>query len=328
MSSHNIGQPLVSIVIPTRDNVKLLQSCIESIEDKSTYKNYEILVVDNGSKREQTKKYLGNIKHKILLYDKPFNYAQINNFAVSHALGEHVIFLNDDTEIISQDWIEKMLEHSIKPNVGAVGALLFYPNDTIQHAGVLIGIGGVTLHAFEGLRQNDLVCKKFVQAVHECSAVTGACLMIKKNLFEQAGGFDEKFAYSFNDIDLCLRLREKGYLIIYTPHSQLYHRGTATRTFTPDDKETRYFVQRWHDLILEGDPYYDKTLSRIRPFEPKMGEEKLVLTDTHLVDKSEQGHYNRLGKYVEISNKIRKHHGTKRMIMEFLRFLKKQGSQE
>lgn len=324
----NSDKPIISIIIPTKDNVKLLKTCIESIETKSAYKNYEIIVIDNGSKKEETKRYLNSLKHKVLFYDKPFNFSHINNFAVTNTRGKYVIFLNDDTKVISQNWMESMLEHSEKPTVGAVGALLFYPNDTIQHAGVLIGVGGVTSHAFEGLSRNDKGYKGLVQTVRECSAVTGACLMIKKNLFDQVGGFDENLAYSFNDIDLCLRLREKGYSIIYTPHAQLYHHGTASRPYTEDNLEIRYFVQRWHDLILRGDPYYDQDLSRVRPFEPKKRDEKLVLTDTRLIEESEQGFYKRLGKYIEVSNKVRKHHGVGRVIIEFMRFLKKNRLQE
>ena len=321
-------KPLISIIIPTKGNVKLLKACIESIENVSSYKNYEILVIDNGNKKEETKKYLDNIKHKVLTYDKPFNFSRINNFAITSTRGEHVIFLNDDTSIISQNWMECMLEYSAKPSVGAVGALLFYPNDTIQHAGVLIGIGGITSHAFEGLPRNDQGYKGFVQTVRECSAVTGACLMIKKSLFEQVGGFDENLAYSFNDVDLCLRLREKGYSIIYTPHAQLYHHGTASRPYIEDDDEIRYFVKRWHDVILKGDPYYDQNLSRSRPFEPKTRDEKLILTDIRLFEESEQGFCKRLSKYIEVSNKVRKRHGIGRVVIEFLRFLQKRGLQE
>lgn len=328
MASQDSDKPLVSIIIPTKDNVKLLKICVESIETKSSYKNYEIIIVDNGSKKEETKKYLENLKHKILFYDKPFNFAQINNFAVTNTRGEHFIFLNNDTSVISRNWIESMLEHSKKPTVGAVGALLFYLNDTIQHAGVLIGVGGVTTHAFEGLSRDDKGYKKLVQTVRECSAVTGACMMIKKTLFDKIGGFDEKLAYSFNDVDLCLRLREKGYSIIYTPHAQLYHRGTASRPYTEDNEEIRYFVKLYHDAILQGDPYYDQSLSRVRPFEPKTEDEKLILTDTHLFEESGQGFHKRLGKYIEVSNKVRKRHGIGRAIMEVIRFLKKRGIQE
>ncbi len=326
-SESNSDKPLVSIIIPTKGNIKLVKKCIENIETKSLYKNYEIIIVDN-SRKEEAGKYLSTLKHKVLSYNEPFNFAKINNFAVKNARGEHLIFLNDDTKVISHDWIEKMLEHSVKPTVGAVGVLLFYLDDTIQHAGVLIGVGGVTSHAFEGLPRNDLGYKRLVQTVRECSAVTCACMMIKKSLFEQVGGFDEKLAYSFNDVDLCLRLREKGYLIIYTPAAQLYHHGTASRPYTEDNEEIRYFVKRWHDLILKGDPYYDQSLSRIRPFEPKTGDEKLVLTDIRLIEESEQGAHKRLSKYVEISNKIRKRHGTMRVISEFLQFLKKRRLQE
>lgn len=324
MDFQDSDKPLVSIIIPTKGNLKLLRACIESIETKSSYKNYEIIVIDN-SRKEETKKYLESLKYKILFYDKPFNFSKINSFAVANVRGEHVIFLNDDTEVISQNWIESLLEHSEKPTVGAVGALLFYPDDTIQHAGVLIGVGGVTSHAFEGLSRDDKGYKGLVQTVRECSAVTGACMMIKKSLFDKIGGFDEKLAYSFNDVDLCLRLREKGYSIIYTPHAHLYHRGTSSRSYTEDNEEIRYFVKRYHDLILKGDPYYDQDLSRVRPFEPKTVDEKLVLTDIRLVDESEQGFSKRLGKYIEVSNKVRKRHGIGRVVIEFMRFLKKRG---
>ncbi|MDE1816769.1 MAG: glycosyltransferase family 2 protein [Thaumarchaeota archaeon] len=323
MSSElNSNKPLVSIVIPTAGNLELLKPCIESIA-KSSYKNYEVIIIDN-SRKEGTGRYLGSLKHKVLFYNEPFNFAKINNFAVRYAKGGHVIFLNDDTQVISPDWIERMLEHSVKPTVGAVGALLFYLNDTIQHAGVLIGVGGIASHAFEGVGRNELGYKGLVQTVRECSAVTGACLMMKKSLFEQVGGFDEKLAFSFNDVDLCLRLRGKGYLIIYTPYAQLYHHGTASRPYTEDNEEIRYFVKRWHDLILKGDPYYDQELSRMKPFESKIDEEKLMLTDIRLVDESEQGISKKIRKYVEVSNKIRKRHGTMRVIAEFLRFLRKQ----
>ena len=316
-------KPQVSIIIPTKDNLTLLQACIKSIETKSSYKNYEIIIVDNNSKKEETKRYLNTLKHKVLSYPHPFNFSLINNLAVANAKGENVIFLNDDTQVISQDWIERMLEHSVKPGVGAVGALLLYLNDTIQHAGVLIGVGGMAIHAFEGLPKDNAGYRDLVQQVRECSAVTGACLMIKKSLFEQVGGFDEHLAYSFNDVDLCLRLREKGYAIIYTPYAVLYHHGTSTRPYTEDEKEIVYFVKRWHDLILKGDPYYDQNLSRVNPYAPKGKDERLVLTDTRLISESEQRFDKKLGIYVKVSNKVRKKHGTKRLIMEFMRFFKK-----
>jgi len=319
--SSDYNKSLISIIIPTKGNVKLLKTCIESIETISSYKNYEIIIIDNSDKKKETKKYLNGLKHKVISYDKPFNFSRINNFGVTNARGEHVIFLNDDTSVISPDWMERMLEHSTKPNIGAVGALLFYPNDTIQHAGVLVGVGGITSHAFEGLPRNDQGYKGLVQTVRECSAVTGACMMIKKSLFEQVGRFDENLAYSFNDVDLCLRLREKGHCVIYTPYAQLYHHGTASRPYVQDNNEIRYFVKLWHDVILKGDPYYDQNLSRVKSFEPKTKNEKLVLTDIHL-EESKQRSYNRFCKYFEVSNKIRKHHGIMRLIIEFIQFLK------
>jgi len=316
------NQPLVSIIIPTKDNISLLKQCLESIENKSTYKNYEIIIVDNNSKKLESKPYFSALRHKVISYNEPFNFSKINNFAASEAKGEYIIFLNDDTEVISSDWIERMLEHSQKPEVGAVGVKLLYPDDTVQHAGDLIGIGGMTAHAFEGFPRDHPGYQGLLQRVHNCSAVTAACMMIRKKLFEEIGGFDENLAYAFNDVDLCLRLGKMGYSIIYTPHAELYHYASSTRPYTVHSEEIRYFIQRWRDIILKGDPYYDRNLSRLRPdYSPKIKQERFVLTDFGLFEESELGMLRKPGRYMRIANNIAKRHGVRRLTLEFLRYL-------
>lgn len=318
------NKPLVSIIIPTKDNISMLKQCIDSIENKSKYRNYEIIIVDNNSRKANS--YLSSLKHKVVCYSEPFNFSKINNFAVTKAAGEHIIFLNDDTLLISSDWIERMLEHSQKTEVGAVGAKLLYPDNTIQHAGVLIGVGGIASHAFEGFPRDHPGYQGLLQSVHNCSAVTAACMMTKKRLFQEIGGFDEHLAYSFNDVDLCLRLRKKGYLIIYTPYAELYHYTTSTRPYTVRVNEIKYFIERWHDLILEGDPYYDHNLSRLSPdYSPKSKDERFILTELGLFEESELGTSSKFRRYTKAASTIAKQHGTRRLIVEFLRFLKMRG---
>jgi len=316
------NQPLVSIIIPTKDNTNLLKQCLDSIESKSKYKNYEIIIADNDSKKPESKSYLLSLKQRVISYNERFNFSRINNFAVTEAQGEYIIFLNDDTVVISPDWIERMLEHSQKPEVGAVGVKLLYPDDTVQHAGDLIGIGGMTAHAFEGFPRDHPGYQGLLQRVHNCSAVTAACMMIRKKLFEEIGGFDENLAYAFNDVDLCLRLGKMGYSIIYTPHAELYHYASSTRPYTVHSEEIRYFIQRWRDIILKGDPYYDRNLSRLRPdYSPKIKQERFVLTDFGLFEESELGILQKPGRYMRIANNIAKHHGVRRLTLEFLRYL-------
>lgn len=318
--------PLVSIIISTKDNIGALRPCLESIEKKSKYENYEIIIIDNNSKKKKTKSYFSTLTYKVLFYGEPFNFSRINNFAIAKAAGEHVIFLNDDTIVISPDWIERMLEQSQKPHVGAVGTRLLYPDNTVQHAGILIGVGGVASHAFEGFPRYNPGYQGLLQEVRSCSAVSAACMMIKKRVFEEIGGFDEQLVYSFNDVDLCLRLREKGYSIVYTPYAELYHRTTSTRPYTVHAEEVKYFIKRWHELILEGDPYYDRKMSRLRPdYSVRVKEERFVLTDVGLFEESELRALARLKRYAKAANMVVKRHGTRRLIVEFLTFLKIKG---
>jgi len=262
------GKPLISIIIPTRDRVDLLKRCIESIESKTTYENYEIIIVDNNSTERETLRYLNKSKHKVLRFNEIYNFSKINNFAVKHAKGEHLLFLNNDTEVIEPAWLEAMLEHSERPEVGVVGALLLYPRNhptsregTIQHAGIILGICGISGHAFRNLPMKDVNYFDLHRVTRNCSAVTFACAMMRRNLFEQLGGLDESMPVSYNDVDLCFRVRERGYLIVFTPYALLYHHELATRgrIHPPEDETT--ILSRWGDIILKGDPYYNINLT-------------------------------------------------------------------
>jgi len=264
------SEPLISIIIPFRDQVEILKKCIDSIFEKTTYKNYEILLINNQSELLDTIEYMKEVENcprvRLLHYDAPFNYSAINNFASTQSEGEYLVLLNNDTEIISPDWLESMLEHASRKEVGAVGAKLLYPNNLIQHAGVLVGVGGVANCAFMNKDLYDNGYFGFVNVIRNYSAVTAACLMIKKETFERINGLDEEnLAVTFNDIDLCLRLRELGYLIVYTPYSILYHHESLTRGKEVNINEITY-MQRRHSKILHiGDPYYNPNLSSERP---------------------------------------------------------------
>ncbi len=255
------GQPLVTIIIPTRDRVGLLRACINSIEQKTTYPNYEIVIVDNDSADPATLDYLKASPHRVIPYPGAFHYAAMMNFALRETAGEHVILLNNDTEVITPDWIESMLEHSQRPEVAAVGARLLYPDGSPQHEGVIIGLGGGSaLNAdhkgYFGL--GDLVLN--------CTAVTGACMMVRREAWERWDGFDETLGVAFNDVDYCLRAHRDGYRIIYTPFAVLYHHESASRGALHPEEDEQVFRKRWGKPGEYRDPYYNPNLSLIRPF--------------------------------------------------------------
>jgi GT2 family glycosyltransferase len=244
----------VSIIIPFKDQSKVLRTCVNSIIGRTKYREYEI-VLDNSSFR-------------ILAYDKPFNFSAINNYAVSQVDSEYIVLLNNDTEVISPDWIENMLEFAQRKDVGAVGALLYYPNDTIQHAGVIVGLGGVAAHAHKHFNKDSRGYFGRIKLVHNLSAVTAACLMTKKSIFNEVGGFDVNLSHAFNDVDYCLKIRERGYLIVYTPYAELYHHESISRGYedTPEKqarfrKEIKLFQGKWKDVLAKGDPYYNPNLT-------------------------------------------------------------------
>jgi GT2 family glycosyltransferase len=261
---HIVGRPLVSIIIPTRDNRRLLERCIRSLEERTGYQAFEILVVDNQSQDPDTVAYLGRLRHRVISFAEPFNFSRMNNVAAAAARGEHLLFLNDDTEAKDAGWLEAMLEHSQRAEVGAVGARLLFPNETLQHAGVIVGIQGRAGHAFWGFPADHPGYYDLARVVRNYSAVTGACLMMRRAVFEEVGGFDEAFAISYNDVDLCLRVRARGYLVVYTPYAVLYHHQSATRGAYDQQKDRKYenlLRDRWKHFFEEGDPYYNPNLT-------------------------------------------------------------------
>jgi len=263
--------PMVSLIIPVRNELKLTQECITSILRKTTYDNYEILVVDNGSDDKRVLNYLQSLKGdpriRIIRDDRPFNFPALNNAAVKEARGEVLALVNNDIEVISADWLSEMVSHAVRTEIGAVGARLLYPDGTLQHGGVILGIGGVAGHAHKGLLRykNGYFCRAVI--IQSVSAVTAACLVIRKELYEKVGGFNEDLSVAFNDIDFCLKIREAGYRNLYTPYAELYHHESATRGYenTPEkqlrfEAEARYMKQRWGKLLL-NDPAYSPNLT-------------------------------------------------------------------
>ncbi|MGI1690924.1 glycosyltransferase [Thermoanaerobacter uzonensis] len=263
----------VSIIIPNKDHKEDIERCINSIIAKSTYKNYEIIIIENGSTEQSIFEYYNEITKnydfiRILVWNDIFNYSAINNFGARHAKGEILLFLNNDTEVINSDWLERMIEHVQRKDVGVVGAKLYYPGDTIQHAGVIIGIGGFAGHSHKHYPSTSPGYFGRLKVVQNLSAVTGACLMVRKNVFEEVRGFDEEYPVALSDIDFCLKVRNKGYLVIWTPFAELYHYESKTRGYedTPEKverfkKELEIFTKKWKDVLQKGDPYYNPNLT-------------------------------------------------------------------
>jgi O-antigen biosynthesis protein len=254
------GLPLVSIIIPTKDGTSILRRCITSIENATSYRHFEILIVDNNSSSYSARKYFASIPHKVVRFSEPFNFSKINNFAVSHAKGDYFVFLNNDTEVSSREWLSSMLELCQMEGVGIVGAKLYYPNRSIQHAGVVLGVGGVAGHSHKYFAANSNGYFDSLIAVRNYSAVTAACMMVKREAFENVKGFDENLSVAFNDVDFCLRVREAGFRIVWTPYAELFHYESATRGYKTDPKEIAYMKARW-GTALEKDPYYNPNLT-------------------------------------------------------------------
>lgn len=267
------GNPLISVIIPNKDHTDDLELCLFSMTRKSTYRNYEILIVENNSEKEETFEYYRKLpdrypKARVLTWEKEFNYSAINNFAAKEAKGEYLLFLNNDVEILTPDWMEEMLQNCQQENVAAVGAKLYYPDDTIQHAGVVLGLGGIAGHIMCRASKEDPGYFGRMISVQEISAVTAACMMVKKSDFDAVGGLDETFQVAFNDIDLCMKFRAAGKKIIFTPYAELYHYESKSRGLedTPEkqfrfDKEVKRFQEKWAQQLEMGDPYYSPNLS-------------------------------------------------------------------
>ena len=267
------GEPLVSVVIPNKDHHSDLDLCIRSLMEKGTYKNLEFIVVENNSTDKATFSYYERIQKeypnvRVVTWEKGFNFSAINNFGVKHARGEYLLFLNNDTEIIEKDVIREMLGYCQREDVGAVGARLLYQDDTIQHAGVVVGFGGIAGHTFIGLHRAENSYFHRAMCAQDYSAVTAACIMTKKALFDQVEGFTEELAVAFNDIDFCMKIRSLGKLVVYNPYALLYHYESKSRGLedTPEkvarfNREIAIFAKRWPDILRNGDPYYNPNLT-------------------------------------------------------------------
>lgn len=273
-----IGTPKISIIIPNKDHVEDLRRCIGSILEKSTYDNYEIVVVENNSTEEETFAYYRQIaendKITVVTY-KPeegesFNYSKVNNFGVSKSTGEYILLLNNDTEVITVNWLEELLMYAQRGDVACVGAKLYYPNKTIQHAGVVIGLGAhrTAGHSHYMQHRDNLGYMGRLCYTQDVSAVTGACLLVKRSCYDEVGGLGEDFAISLNDVDFCLKLRDKGYLNVFTPFAELFHYESASRGSDMKgdnaeryNKESEYFRKKWADVLKQGDPYYNPNFS-------------------------------------------------------------------
>lgn len=269
-----LGDPKISIVIPNKDHVEDLSRCIDSILKQSTYDHYEIIIVENNSVTDEIEEYYktleqyGNIR--VVRYEGEFNYSKINNFGASFASGEYLLLLNNDTQVISINWMEELLMYAQREDVGAVGAKLYYADRTIQHAGIVIGLGAhrTAGHTHYREARTNLGYMGRLCYAQDVSAVTGACLMVKRALFEELGGLDESFAIALNDVDFCLRLREKGYLNVWNPYCELYHFESISRGLDDAgekarryDEESARFREKWKAQLEKGDPYYNPNFS-------------------------------------------------------------------
>lgn len=313
--------PLVSIIIPNKDHIEDLKVCLDSIFKKSTYKNFEIIIIENNSIEEKTFEFYKKINKKnvkVVTYQDVFNYSKINNFGVKEAKGEYYLFLNNDVAVISPNWIQEMLMFCQRNDVGAVGAKLYYPDMRIQHAGVILGVGGVAAHAFRMHEGTENGYMNRLVAVNNVSIVTGACLMMKASLFEVVRGFNEALPVDFNDVDLCMKIRRMGMNIVFTPYAELYHyesisRGTSvTKKQQLDFAESvKRFQRDWAFELQKGDPYYNKNftldnadfvpLVECQPVEV-ISQEESVRNEEEIIDESMMSITQKLDCYLDIDN--------------------------
>lgn len=268
------GEPLVSILIPNKDHREDLARCIDSIRVKTTWPKWEIIVIENNSEEEETFRYYEEIgkdeRIRVIRREGRFNYSAVNNAGFREAKGEQILLLNNDTEVVSPDWIQEMLMYAQREDVGAVGAKLLFPDGTIQHAGIGMGIRIIAGHYFRGEAGDSKGYYGRLSYAQEVSAVTAACMMIPRRVYEEMHGLDESFSVVFNDVDLCLRIRAAGYNIVWTPWAELTHyesKSRGTDTETEEKKrffvgETNRFLRKWYRVLEEGDPYYDPNLTR------------------------------------------------------------------
>lgn len=268
-----VKEDLVSIIIPTKDQTELLRNAVDSILEKTSYSNYEIIILNNNSTSEQLpnflQEYTQRFPDKVRAVDAhfPFNFSKLMNLGASLSAGKYLLLLNNDVEVIDEHWLTHMVSYAQQGHIGAVGARLLYPDDTIQHAGVIIGLGGIAGHAFTGQYRDEPGYFNLIQSVTNFSAVTAACLMVKKSLFDEVGGMDETFEVEYNDVDFCLQLRKAGYYNVYLPQVELYHYESATRGHPHQSKssyerhvrEMALFKKKWQSII-DRDPFYNPNL--------------------------------------------------------------------
>ncbi len=266
-------RPKVSIIIPNKDEPATLKACIDSIRGKTTYGNYEIIIVENNSEDHKIFAYYKTLENdpdiKIIKYERPFNFSAINNCAAAQAEGELLLFLNNDITVVSPDWLEQMAMHALRPEIGVVGAKLLFPDDTVQHGGIILRIGGIAGHSHRCADVDDVGSFARMTLVHNVSAVTAACMMVKKAVFDEVGGFDETFVVAYNDVDICLRVLETGRRNLFTPYAVLYHYESKTRGYdtTPEKAarlagESAIWLERW-DEKYPHDPYYNRNLTDV-----------------------------------------------------------------
>jgi len=262
-------EPLVSIIIPTKDRPELIERCINSLREKTSYRNYELIIVDNGSTDPEVRRFYEELSKernvKILYKNIPFNFPRLVNYGVKNASGEHICLLNNDTEVINEEWLTEMVRHGLRKEIGVVGAKLLYPDGRVQHGGVVLGIWHGPEHAFKNFPKEAPGYMNRLITLQNYLAVTAACMLFRKEVFNEVGGFDERFAVNFNDTDFCLRVYEKGYRILWTPHALLYHMESKSRKNLAQngDKELALFRRRWRKYLLR-DPYYNPNLSPYR----------------------------------------------------------------
>ena len=260
-------EPKVSVLIPNKDHIGELSVCLDSLLKTNTYQNLEIVIIENNSTEEETFAYYDSIKDprvKVVKFKGEFNYSAINNFGAANASGELLLLLNNDTQVLSPDSLKELVTSALRPGCGASGAMLYYPDGTIQHGGVIIKIGGFAANALWSLTDRDETYFPYSVTTREMTACTAACLMIRREAFDKAGGFDEKLAVALNDVDLCLRIRRAGYKILFDPEARLTHFESKSRGLEDDpakqerfNREIAYFQETWQDTIDAGDPYYN-----------------------------------------------------------------------
>ena len=268
----------MSILIPNMDHVEDLEKCLSSLYQKTQYKNFEVIVVENNSTQQATFKYYKALKNskryprcQVVRYQKQggFNFSAINNFGRQFAKGEYLLLLNNDVEVISPEWLTELVRQASRPGAAACGAMLYYPDDTVQHAGIITGLGGFAGHSHKYHKRGGSGYMFRLATVQDLSAVTAACLLVRTQVFDELGGLDEEYAVAFNDVDFCLRVREKGWRIVWSPYAQLYHHESKSRGLDEQDKakkerfaqEQQRLTQRFGRAELLSDPYYNPSLT-------------------------------------------------------------------